>query len=263
MNISPGSNESVRVLLTDIEDNPFQVRTTYDESTLTALAASILDVGLLQVPLARRVGEKYQLAFGHRRKIAFEQLSRSGVTAYESMPLMVTDLSDREMFELAIAENIKRADLNPIEKATALRRYMDEFGATSVQAARLFGVPEGTVRGTVRLLKLPEDAKQKLRTGQMTQRAARKILEKPETELRRLEPKDGVFNLREKLMILVYDRYRSDVSDELLFKKIQAIVELNKQLEHQVETMNARRLERAKVDLLKPKMQPASMTRRT
>ncbi len=258
MNIS----EPVRVLLTNIESNPFQVRTTYDESAVTALAASILDVGLLQVPLARRVGENYQLAFGHRRKMAFEQLFRSGITACESMPLMIADLTDREMFEAAVAENLKRADLNPLEKARALRRFMDEFGATAAEAGRLFGIPEGTVRGTIRLLKLPEDAKQKLQTGQMTQSAARKILEKPETELRRLEPKDGVFNLREKLMILVYDRYRSDVSDELLFKKIQAIVELNKQLEHQVETMNARRLERSKVDLIKSKMQPTSMTSR-
>ena len=262
MNISPGSHEPIRVLLTDIEPNPFQVRTTYNESALTALAASILEVGLLQAPLARRVGENYQLAFGHRRKLAFEQLCRSGITAYESMPLTVADLNDREMFEITVAENLKRADLNPIEKATALRKYMDEFGASSVEAGKLFGIPEGTVRGTVRLLKLPEEAQQKLRSGRMTQRQARKILEKPETEQKRLEPKEGPFDLRRQLMLLIYERCYAEVTDELLYKKVRAIVELNKQLERQIETMNGQRLERAKVDLIKPKMQPASMTSR-
>jgi ParB-like chromosome segregation protein Spo0J len=123
---------------------------------------------------------------------------------------------------------------------------MDEFGATSRQAAQLFGIPEGTIRGTVRLLKLPEESKQKLQNGQISQSQARRILRKPETDLKRLEPKDDPFNLREKLTILVYDRVRSDVSDELLFKKIREIAEQKKQLERQVEMMNSRKRESAK-----------------
>ena len=245
MDISPGSKEPVRVLLADIEDNPYQVRTTYDESHLTALATSIHEVGLLQVPVARKVGKKCQLAFGHRRKRAFEQLYRTDWAAIVShtMPLIVLDLTDREMFEISISENLKREDLSPIDRATALRKYMDEFGATSRQAAQLFGIPEGTVRGTVRLLKLPEEAQQQVRTGQMSQSQARSILRKPETASKRLEPGAGRFDLRERLMLLVYDRFRSDVSDELLFKKIREIVDQKKQLERQVEMMNARKRE--------------------
>ena len=66
-------------------------------------------------------------------RAAFEQLYRTDWAAIVShtMPLIVLDLTDREMFEISLAENLKRADLSPIEKATALRRYMDEFGATS------------------------------------------------------------------------------------------------------------------------------------
>ena len=72
------------------------------------------------------------------------------------MPLIVLPLSDREMFEVAVSENVKRSDLSPIEKAEALKRYMDAFGATSVEAGKLFNLPESTVRGTIRLLKLPD-----------------------------------------------------------------------------------------------------------
>lgn len=257
MNISPGSSEPVQVLLTDIEDNPYQVRTTYGESMLTALATSIQDMGLLQIPLARKVRDKFQLAFGHRRRKAFEKLCQNGLASYSKMPLIVMDLTDRQMFEISIAENLKRADLSPIEKATALRRYMDEFHATSGQAAKLFGIPEGTVRGTVRLLKLPEEDQQQLKAGRMSQSQARRILQKPETDLKRLEPKDGRFDLRQQLMILLYDRVRSDVSDELLVKKVRAVLELNKQLERQIEMMNGRRLEGSKAGSTRRTLQPA------
>lgn len=236
----------MQVLLTDVDDNPYPVRTTHDESQLIALVTSIKEVGLLQVPVARKVGNRFQLAFGHRRRKAFEQLYQTdwaGLASHE-MPLIVLDLTDQEMFEISITENLKREDLNPIEKATALRRYMDEFGATSAQAARLFGIPEGTIRGTVRLLKLPEEEQAKMKAGELSQRAARKILEKPETEQKRLELKEG-FDLRRQLIILLYERYYSEVSDELIYKKIRSLVEENKQLQHQIEMMNGRRLEEA------------------
>lgn len=256
MNISLGAGKPIPVLLTDIDDNPFQMRTVYDASALNDLAASIKEVGLLQVPVARKVGKRYQLAFGHRRRKAYEQLYQTewaGIVARE-MPLIVLDLSDREMFEISVSENLERVNLTPIEKAEALKRFMSEFKATSEEAARLFGMRATTVRATVRLLNLPEDAQQQLHAGKMTQTRARKILEKPGTALKRTESKDGTFNLREQLMLLLYDRYRSDVDDELLFKKIQSIMDLNRQLEKQIELMNGRKRERTKPDSTAPRM---------
>src|SRR5688500_17249112 len=111
------SNNPIRVSLADIEDNPYQMRTIYNAALLNALAASIQELGLLQVPIARKVGEKYQLAFGHRRKMAFEKLNLNGLPAYSEMPLIAMDLTDREMFEVSLTENLKREDLSPIEKA--------------------------------------------------------------------------------------------------------------------------------------------------
>jgi ParB/RepB/Spo0J family partition protein len=247
MDISSGAKEQILVPLTDIEDNPYQMRTVYDESMLDALATSIQEVGLLQIPVARKVGKKFQLAFGHRRKRAFEKLYQTEWAAIVShtMPLIVLDLTDREMFEISLAENLKREDLSPIEKATAIRTYMDKFGATSAQAAKLFGIPESTIRGTVRLLKLPEEAQQKVRSGQMSQHQARKLLEKPDTEVKRFERKNG-FDLREQLMILFYGRVHVDVSDQALFKKVRETLELTKQLERQVEMMNGRKHKKAK-----------------
>jgi ParB family chromosome partitioning protein len=256
---SPKARRLVR--LTDIEDNPYQVRTDYDESMLISLAASIQDLGLLQIPVARRVGDKYQMAFGHRRRRAFERLCQNGFPQYEQMPIDVMELSDQQMFETSLSENLKRADLSPIEKAAALKQYMELFHASSTQAARLFGIPESTIRGTVRLLNLPEEAREKVSAGQLSQNQARKLLERPETQQKRTARREEHFNLREELIVLLYDHMRWDVDDQRLFKKIKSLVETNQQLERQLEVMNGRRLERAQVDLIKPKMQPASMAR--
>lgn len=259
MDLSPSSHEAVRIPLTSIVDNPYQVRSTYDESAVTALATSIAEVGLLQIPVARKVGDSFQMAFGHRRKRAFEKLALLGLSAYETMPLIVLELSDREMLQLAISENVKRADLGPLEKAKALKRFMNEFGATSEEVAQLFEMKAATVRATIRLLNLPEEAKQKLQNGQLTPNAARKILEKPETELRRL---DGAFDLRTQLIVLLYDRDRGDVPDQRIFKKIQSIVDENKQLRNQVELMNSKARARDRMRSTRAQMHAGPVTSR-
>lgn len=262
MNTSSSSQERILVVLTAIDENPYQVRTVYDESMLTALATSIKDVGLLQVPVARKVGERYQLGFGHRRKKAFEKLWLNGLEQYAQMPLDVMDLTDREMFEISLTENLKRLDLSPIEKATALKRYMEEFHATSAEAAQLFGMRNSTVRGHVRLLDLPEETKQKVHAGELSQRQARKVLEKPETVRKRDEPPEDGFDLRAQLLILFYGNVRFDVSDQLLYKKVKTLLEANQQLERQVEMMNGRKHERAKLNSGGQKMQHASLSSR-
>ena len=111
-------------------------------------------------------------------------------------------------------------------------------------------------------MNLPEESKQKLQNGQISQSQARRILRKPETASKRLEPGAGPFDLRERLMLLVYDRFRSDVSDELLFKKIREIVDQKKQLERQVEMMNARKREGAKLGSTSHKIQRVAASSR-
>ena len=95
---------------------------------------------------------------------------------FEQMPCFIRDLDDLQMFEMAVAENIKRRNLNPVETATAMQTYMDKFQKTSAETGEFFNVDEATVRGTVRLLKLPEAARAKLASGEISMGAARQLL---------------------------------------------------------------------------------------
>ncbi len=170
-----------------IDANPWQPREHEDANAVAEIAASIernMEAGvgtrgLLQVPMARKVGERYQLAFGHTRKAAFIHLialDNGKADQFREMPLLIQDLTDLQMFEAANAENIKRQDLNPIEKARSMRRYLDDFGKTSEEAAQFFSVSPETVRGTVRLLNLPSGIQEKVRDGSFSVGTARKLL---------------------------------------------------------------------------------------
>ena len=176
--------EQIIVPLGKIKPNPYQPRTAEDMAAIAEVAVNIYRNGLMQVPSARSVNGHYELVFGHTRKAAFELLATQGVPAadiapdkrFEKMPLNIQPLEDRQMFEMAVAENIKRRDLNPIEQAAAMQRYMTDFQASSKQAAELFGVNDSTVRGKVRLLELPAEAQQKLQSGEMSEGTARTLL---------------------------------------------------------------------------------------
>jgi ParB-like partition proteins len=160
----------VLIPLDQIDHNPYQPRHTEDSAAVAEIADSIARNGLLQPPTARRVNGRVQLAFGHTRLAAHHMLQA------EYMPLFLRELTDLQMFEIGVAENIKRRDLNPIEQAAAMKRYMDEFGKTSVEAAEFFGVSPESVRGTVRYLNLPEPVQEKLAAGEINQTAARKLM---------------------------------------------------------------------------------------
>jgi len=153
-----------------IDPNPWQPRGTEDPEAVREIAASIKQNGLMQIPTARQVNGHYQLAFGHTRLAAFKLNEEAG------MPLIIRDLDDLQMFEMGNAENIKRRDLTIIEKARALKRYMEDFGKTSVEAGEFFGMSEESVRGTVRYLNLPDDVQGKLAKGEITQTIARSLL---------------------------------------------------------------------------------------
>lgn len=178
------NSSPVLVPLKKIKPNPFQPRIAEDVAATEEVAINIYRNGLLQIPSARAVNGHYELVFGHTRKAAYELLATQGVPAAEipadkrfsEMPLYIHTLDDKQMFEMAVAENIKRRDLNPIETASAMQRYMNDFEATSKQAAELFGVNDATVRGKVRLLDLPEQAQEKIASGAMSEGTGRSLL---------------------------------------------------------------------------------------
>jgi len=153
-----------------IDHNPYQPRQVEDAAAIAEIAASIRQNGLMQVPSARQVNGRYQLAFGHTRLSAYK------FNGEECMPLIIRDLTDLQMFELGVAENIKRRDLNPIEQAEAMKRYMQEFDKNSIETGEFFGVSEEQVRGTVRLTNLVPAAQTALAAGKINITTARSLL---------------------------------------------------------------------------------------
>lgn len=171
----------VLVPLKLIDHNPYQQPGVRDDAKVLEIVDSLKhncnngSKGLLQVPTARAVNGHYELAFGHHRFYAFENLSQ-GDPFFSEMPILVRELSDQEMFEAMAAENFKRRDIDIIEKARTIQDYMVKFDKSSVEAGEFFTMSPETVRGTVRYLNLPEDVQQKLATGEMTQTTARTLL---------------------------------------------------------------------------------------
>src|ERR1700690_828321 len=183
-------SDSVLTQLEVIKPNPFQPRQGEDPEVVKQMAINIYslrdngNLGLMQVPVARRMNSHGELVFGHTRFAAFKMLATKGVPEagidpderFKFMPLMIQTLTDRQACEQAIAENLKRSDLNPIETASALDRYMKEFKASSVEAGQLFGLSDSTVRGKVRLLELPKPAQEQLAAGTISEGTARALL---------------------------------------------------------------------------------------
>ncbi len=176
-------SETVRIPLERIKPNPFQTRLEEDKEHVASLAADILQHDLLQAPAGRFVdpGAEVELAFGMSRLAAFRLLdaesSEPGTGPWSAMPVEIRKLTDREMFEAGLAENLKRKDLSPIEKASAMRRYMKEFDATSDDTAILFGYKDGgSVRNALSLLGLPAGVQEKLQDGTLPERAGRSMV---------------------------------------------------------------------------------------
>jgi len=164
-------DKQMPVSLDLIDPNPYQPRQAEDPAVVAEIAESIQRHGLMQVPTARAAeGGRYQLAFGHTRLAAVR------LNGEPRMPLIIRDLSDLQMFELGVAENIKRRDLNPIEQARAMHRYMQEFGKNSVETGEFFNVSPEKVRNTIRLLNLPEKIQNSVAEGEITQNGARRLL---------------------------------------------------------------------------------------
>jgi len=152
-----------------IERSAGQPRKRFDEARLEELAASIREHGVVEPILVRRHGARYRIVAGERR---WRAAQRAGL---QEIPAVVRDASDRQAFELALVENLQRADLNPIEEAEAYE-VLSEQGLTQEDVARRIGKDRSTVANALRLLKLPEDVRDLVREGALDMGHARAIL---------------------------------------------------------------------------------------
>lgn len=159
-----------------IERNPFQPRVDFDQEALNELVDSIRQHGILQPLLVRPHGETYQLVAGERRLIAARK------AGLEVVPCRVLELTDRQVCEVSLEENLKRQDLNVLEKAAAFQDYLQKFQCPIEELARRLSLDRSTVSNMLRLLELPEAIKADVRSGQLTAGHARALLTLPEPQ---------------------------------------------------------------------------------
>jgi ParB family chromosome partitioning protein len=156
-----------------IAPNPDQPRRSFAEDALEDLAASIREKGIIQ-PLILRVNPRdasgFQIVAGERRWRAAQRAQ------LHEVPAIVRELDDTEVLEIAIIENIQRADLNPVEEATAYRQLMDRFGHTQERLAEALGKSRSHIANTLRLLNLAPEILAWLRDGKLSAGHARALL---------------------------------------------------------------------------------------
>jgi ParB family chromosome partitioning protein len=175
-----------------LKPGKFQPRKSFADEALSELAASIKEKGVLTPILVRPLGpDSYEIVAGERRWRA-AQLAK-----LHDVPVVVRDLADAETLEIAIIENVQRADLNALEEASAYQELMDRFGKTQEQVAQDVGKSRSHVANTVRLMRLPEQVKQWLREGKLTAGHARTLLGAADPEATAREILAGQMTVRQ------------------------------------------------------------------
>ena len=153
-----------------VDPNPHQPRQNFDGPALEALAASIRVHGILQPLVVTRVGERFELIAGERR------LRAAKLAGLDAVPVIVRSFDEQQKLELALIENLQRAELNPIEVATAYRKLLDQFNLRLEDLSKRIGRDISTISNTTRLLNLPAEAKRALIEDLIKEGHARVIL---------------------------------------------------------------------------------------
>lgn len=170
--------EETKVPIDKINPNPNQQRTHFNETLLNELADSIRENGVLQPLLVRKKGKGYEIIAGERRYQA------SKIAGLEELPVIVKEVDDQKMLELALIENLQRSDLNPIEEAKGYRQLIKASGMTQEALSKAVSKSRSSITNSLRLLDLPEPVQQYLFDGRLTAGHARAILAVPYEEQR-------------------------------------------------------------------------------
>jgi ParB family chromosome partitioning protein len=153
-----------------IDPNPSQPRAAFDLESLNSLAESVKVHGVVQPVLVRRTGQRYELVAGERRWRAAK------VAGLAKIPVLVKDVADSDLLEVALVENVLREDLNPIEEAQAYRNLIDKVGMTQEALAERFGRDRSYITNYLRLLRLPDDLQQLVKEKRLSTGHARTLL---------------------------------------------------------------------------------------
>lgn len=161
----------LEVDINSIRPNPRQPRTVFEDESLQELSASIREIGILQPPVVRRIGEnQYELIMGERR------LRAAKLAGLSSIPVIIRETSDNELLREALIENIHRSNLNALEEAAAYSQMLNDFGLTHDELAKRIGKSRPVITNTLRLLNLPPSVQKKLASGAISAGHARALL---------------------------------------------------------------------------------------
>ena len=165
------TGKALEIPLDQIDRNPYQTRSHFDEAKLAELAQSIAASGVVQPIVVRPAADgRYQLITGERRWLASRKAGKA------TIPAIVRQASDEQTLEMTIVENLQRADLNPMEQARAYQRLSQDFQMTQEQMAQRTGKERASVANFLRLLRLPEAVQQKVESGAISFGHARTLL---------------------------------------------------------------------------------------
>lgn len=167
---SPPGRTVMQLPIESVQRSAGQPRKSFDEKRLEELAASIQEHGVLEPILVRRTGNGYAIVAGERR---WRAAQRAGL---REIPALLREANDRESFEVALVENLQRADLNAMEEAEAFDALTREHGLTQEQVAERVGKERSTVANAMRLLKLPAEVRDQVREGALEMGHARALL---------------------------------------------------------------------------------------
>ena len=164
-------NENIqKIAMTTVKANPYQPRKTFDEERLNDLAKSIKLHGILQPIVLRKTISGYHIVVGERR---FRAATIAGLT---EIPAIVKSLTDQDMMELAIIENLQREDLNAIEEAESYRKLMDDLNLTQQDVAQRLSKSRPYIANMLRLLNLPQTVSNMVRDGALSSAHGRTLL---------------------------------------------------------------------------------------
>lgn len=228
-----GDNKEFRYMpITEIRVGKYQPREIMKEEELQELVASVKSKGFIQPIVVRKTDLGYEIVAGGRRFAAAKQLK------LEKVPVLIKEFDDKDTLVCAIAENLQRKDLNPMEEALAFKRLMDEFNYSLAEIGQMVGKDKTTVANTLRLLKLPQEIQEALRREVLTRSQARTIL-----SVDKLSEQQNLFHqiLHENLPVREIEKRAKKFSNKNLKKDPfleQAEEDLQKSLGTKVQILN-------------------------
>jgi len=198
-----------KIPLKAIKVNPFQPRKIFDEQALGELAESIKEHGILQPIIVRKKAKIYEIVVGERRFRA------SQIAGLNEIPSVIRELTDQQMMEIAILENLQREDLTPIEEADAYQNLMENLNLTQEQLAFRLGKSRPHIANHIRLLSLPEAVREQISSGNLSMGHGRALLGiKQKKLIPSISEKVMKENLNVRQLESLVQRMNDDVSRE-------------------------------------------------